>query len=280
MAGSMDDFDVSEGTVVLLEADVDGRVPGDDRNLQGAAAKLRSEAIPDALERRSRFVAVRLGPGTGSRPARRWSRDRGRPRCCRAGRCLPGDRGSTRGYAASPTGEGCSATGLAGVASLVTLRASMGLAPANAIPIGSLRRSELAPHRRVPGTLAHDELPTGPLHGSRARRSPSAPRTTDAKRSTCALGLQVALRDDLGTQAEGERRVEGDFDQEVIDDYQHAVRQASIPAGKTATRTAAAKRTDFGLSRLIRKPWRNACRAGSTRASTGAEASFQILHAR
>ena len=42
-----------------------------------------------------------------------------------------------------------------------------------------------------------------------------------------SLGLHVARRDGLCAQAEGERRVEGDLDQEVIDDDHQAVRYAN-----------------------------------------------------
>ena len=57
--GGVDDLDVFERVVALLEDDVERRIAADDRSLHRAAAELRAEAAPDALERRSRFVAMR-----------------------------------------------------------------------------------------------------------------------------------------------------------------------------------------------------------------------------
>ena len=141
--------------------------------LPGAAAKLRAEATSDALEVSAPIRRGVTGPGIGSHPTRRLSRDRARRRCCRGGRCLRAVRGSTREYAVSPTGGGCSATGHARVASSVPLRHSGGPSPpgrpgyVGARSSGSLFESSSA---RGPWRSARFSCP--PCPGSREDPAP------------------------------------------------------------------------------------------------------------
>ena len=97
----MDDFDVSERAAAFLEDDVDWRIHADDRSLQHAAAELRADAIPNAVERQSPIHRGVTGLGIRSHPTRRSSQDRSGRQCCRRARCLRGVRGSPPEYSVS-----------------------------------------------------------------------------------------------------------------------------------------------------------------------------------